>query len=114
LTELGNEIDKLSAVLTVVDSNLALGLAPSEGMRDLGAAIDSLRTRVWLMLKAEHRAQEKKFVSRICVRRANETCEEVLADLYVGAITPDTPGYSELKSAVSELSHTLAGEARHG
>jgi len=106
-TQLKDHIDRLRAVLTVVDSNLALGLVPSEGMQDLRAAVDDLRTRAWLILKAGHRVHEQAFVNRVRVRRAVEICEEVLADLYVGAVTPDTPGYSVFRSTVRELANLL-------
>jgi len=101
------QLDKLKAVLSVVDSNVALGLTPSEDMRDLQQAIDGLRANVWVILKAGHQEQEQAFVNRMRVRRARETCEEVLADLYAGTLTADTPGLTIFHATASELHRTL-------
>ena len=106
-SELQRDIDRLRTILSVVDSNLALETVPSEGMGDLRAAIDSLRAKVWMMLRAGHRLQEQAFVSRVRVRRAIETCEEAFADLRTGAVTPETPGYSVFRATLLELSHAL-------
>ena len=112
LAGLQSQVDKLRAVLTVMDTNLALGIAPSEGMRDIQQAIDGLRANTWVMLKAWHRTQEQAFVSRMRVRRARETCDEVLADLCAGALTADTPGYSVFRATAHELAQALDVERR--
>lgn len=111
LAELRNHIEKLRAVLTVMDTNLALGLEPTEGMRDLQKAIDGLRANVWVMLKAWHRTQEEVFVTNMRVRRARETCQEVLDDLNANAVAVDTPGYPVFRATARELARVLEVEA---
>ncbi len=106
-SQLKEHIERLRAVLTVVDSNLALGQVPSERMQDLRVAVDDLRTKAWLILKADHRVHEQAFVNRVRARRAVEICEEVIADLCAGAIAPGTPGYSVFRSTVRELAAAL-------
>ena len=110
LTELQSQIDKLRAVLTVMDTNLELGRIPSEGMHDLQKTIDGLRANVWVLLKAWHRTQEQSFVTRMRVRRARETCDEVLADLSAGTLPAETPGYSVFRATLRELAQALAAE----
>ena len=104
---LQNQVDKLRALLLVADTNPTLELEPSDGLRDLQVAIDGLRAHLWLMLKVGDEIQERAFVNRMRVRRARETCEEILADLDEGTVTSDTPGLSVLHATLRELSRAL-------
>jgi hypothetical protein len=110
LAELQDHLARLRAVLTVMDTNLELGLVRNEGVQDLQKAIDSLRANVWVMLTAWHRTQAQAFVSAMRVRRARETCQEVLEDLNTDALNAETPGYPVFLATIRELARTLEVE----
>ena len=84
---------------------------PSEGVRDLGLAVDDLRRGVWATLTSRHSGNYQDFLARIRIRRATECCEEVLADLHAETVTLNTPGLPVFHATLKELIK-LAGGAK--
>ena len=100
--ELQNHIDKLREALKMLPADEASEL-PREGLTDLGFAVDSVRKSVWGVLIAEHTGDYYDFLGKIRVRRATETCRDVMADLQNHAVTPTTPGFEVFHATLREL-----------
>ena len=105
---LQNHIAKLRDALKMLPSDEASEL-PREGLTDLGFAVDSVRKSVWGVLIAEHTGDYYDFLGKIRVRRATETCREVMADLQNHTISPTTPGFQVFHATLRELA--TAGHA---
>lgn len=108
--DLGKYIEELRDVLSVAESFLALDQMPPERVKNLGHAVDNLRTSVWVALRARHAGEQDELLARMRVRRAIDTCDEVLADLYAGTLTASTPGFFVFHATLQELSQVCAEE----
>ncbi len=108
--ELREQMDRVRSILNILQADASAGQHPAEGARDLGKAVDDLRRTVWAVLTARHSGDYDSYLARIRVRRATESCEEVLAELYAGTLTPDTPGLFTLYAAISEILGLQRGE----
>lgn len=102
--DLRNRIHALRNALSVVEMEYADGEAPTEGLLDLSTAVDNVRKSVWAILTAEHAEDYNAFLAKIRVRRATETCQDVLSDLYADTLTPNTPGLEVFQATLKELS----------
>lgn len=101
--ELRQGIDEIKSALNILDADLTPGGRPLEGVRDLGLAVDNIRRNVWAVLKAEHSGDYHGYLGKTRVRRATETCEDVLSDLYAETIAPNTPGLEVFHATLREL-----------
>jgi hypothetical protein len=108
--DLKKYIEELRDVLAVAESFLALDQMPPERVKDLGLAVDNLRTSVWVALRARHAGEQDELLARMRVRRAIDTCEEVLADLFTETLTSATPGFFVFHATLQELSQVCAEE----
>lgn len=102
--ELRGAIDKLRSEVTLLDG-MSLEDPPPERLRDLGWAVDDIRRTVWAIMLAEHSGDYDVFLGQVRVRRANDTCQDVLADL--GDMAPDTEGLEALHTTLQALSQAL-------
>lgn len=103
-SELQNHIDKLREALKMLPVNGDSGL-PREGLTDLGLAVDGVRKSVWGVLIAEHTGDYHDFLGKIRVRRATETCHDVMTDLQNHDLTPTTPGFEVFHATLRELAN---------
>jgi hypothetical protein len=110
--EIQNGIDELKSALGIVDIQVSMGAHSPEGVRDLGMAVDNLRTSIWIMLKAENQDDYEGLLGRTRVRRAVETCEDILSDLYSGSLSTSTPGLEVMHATLLELSEVCEGRQR--
>jgi len=110
--ELRDEIDRVRSALNILETGMAGGDDTSEAARDLGLAVDNLRRSVWAVLTTKHSGDYDGFLGRIRLRRAREICEEVLAELYAGTITVDTPGLFLFHEALRDVMQ-IAGGGNH-
>ncbi|MBE0594272.1 MAG: hypothetical protein IH616_17935 [Gemmatimonadales bacterium] len=110
--ELRKHVEELRDVLSVAESFLSLDQIPPERVKDLGHAVDNLRTSVWVALRARHAGEQDELLARMRVRRAIDTCEEVLADIYAETLTAETPGFFVFHATLQELSQVCAQEQR--
>ncbi len=108
--ELRTGLDKLRSALNIVEMEIAAAAAePSqEAVRALGTALNGVRTNVWAVLTAEHADDYDQYLAKVRVRRARETCEEVLADLYADTIPLNMPGLEVFGVTLRELSKHCA------
>ncbi len=105
--KLRTEIDQLRSALKAVDAAVATGDPSPEALQDLGLEVDSLRKSLWAGLTSKHSGDYTAFLGRIRVRRAIETCEDVLADLYAETLPPNIPGLEVFSATLGELAELL-------
>ncbi len=110
--ELLRGLNKLRWVLDVVETEVAEAEPSEEAVRALGEAVSGVRNNVWEVLIAEHADDYDQYLAKVRVRRARETCDDVLADLYAETISRNMPGLEVFGATLRELSrHCAAAEA---
>jgi hypothetical protein len=102
-TELRDGLAELRATLDALDQRGGSTQQAVEELRLLGLAVDNLRNNLWAILTARYTKDYEGFLARIRVRRASETCEDVLADLYAETITPNMPGLDVFHATLREI-----------
>jgi hypothetical protein len=106
---LNQQIAQLRAQLTTVDAQLARSGGNAEGLEDLKAAVDNLRTNVWAVLSASRSANYPGFITRFRLRRGIDILRQILADLeHEGALHPE---HSEMQILMQQL-HERIGRSR--
>ncbi|UCD23815.1 MAG: hypothetical protein JSW51_12380 [Gemmatimonadota bacterium] len=108
--DLKKGIQHIRKALDVLEAKAGQADRPSEGVRDLGLAVDDLRRGVWATLTSRHSGNYQDFLARIRVRRATESCEEILADLHAETVTANTPGLPVLHATLKELVKLAGGK----
>lgn len=105
---LRQEIRELRSALAALQGHLARGLTPHENLRDLQNAVDGMRSSLWIVMKQHCDEGEPALLSKMRVRRATETCAEVLTDVEAGMVTTETTGFAVFHSTLRELADLLA------
>ncbi len=90
-----------------IESEVAEGTIPAEGMEDFKRAIDEARMRIWAVLTASTDEDPTGFLERFRLRRAIEICRAVERDLADGTIRGWPKEVSELGVVVDDLEKTL-------
>ena len=101
--EMREGLGKLRSTLTVIDEVATSPSVPPEGLADLGQALDQVRKDVWGVLVAEHSGDYAAYLGKVRVRRAIDTCRDVVADFGSGEVNRDTPGIEVLNAAAREV-----------
>ncbi len=104
--ELQTSIDHLRTLINAVEFAPAEDKTVPEG---LGLAVDDLRRTLWGALTTTFASDAQDYLIDMRVRRASEMCQDILADLLTGAMTPQTPGTDELATAVRDLRTAIQG-----
>ena len=102
--ELRRGLDELRSKLDIIEGEMALGEPPPEAVRDVERALSGVRTDLWTLLTAKHSDDYVGYLGMVRVRRATETCEDVLADLHAEALPTDMPGLEVFHATLRELS----------
>ncbi|MDH3457397.1 MAG: hypothetical protein OER90_11210 [Gemmatimonadota bacterium] len=97
-------IEELRRALDAADAGLSTDEASKEGVRDLSLAVNSLRGGVWEFLKATAAGDFQSLLSRMRVRRAIESCEDVLSEIYAETLSKNAPGLELFRVTLRELS----------
>jgi hypothetical protein len=101
--ELRSVLDEMRRALNVMDPAVTLEDAPAEAVRALGHAVDSVRSNVWTLLTAQHADEYQNYLGKIRVRRATETCEDILAELYADTLSRNIAGLDVFHATLREL-----------
>jgi hypothetical protein len=96
-------IDEIRRALTKFDAGLSFGEHPSEGVRDVGLAVDNLRRSTWAVLTTRHSGDYDAYLARIRIERATDACEDLLSDLYAEAVAPNMPGLKTFHAVLESL-----------
>jgi hypothetical protein len=107
--DLRRGVGQIRTALDVLEATVEKSNRPSEGVRDLGLAVDDLRRSVWAVLTTRHTGNYQDFLARIRIRRATESCEEMLADLHAETVTSNTPGLPVFHATIRELVKLAGG-----
>jgi hypothetical protein len=96
-------LDQLRSALSIIDADATLGELPPQSLQDLKVAVDSVRQILWSAAVAQHTGDYEAFLGRVRVRRATETCQELMSDLDTGTVTGNTPGLEVVHAALRQL-----------
>ena len=107
--DLRKGVVQIRNALDVLEAKVGEEDRPSEGVRDLGRAVDDLRRSVWAVLTTRHSGNYQDFLARVRIRRATECCEELLADLHAETVTSNTPGLPVFHATLRELVKIAGG-----
>jgi hypothetical protein len=84
---LANEVANLHATLQALESRVASGEVPPEGLTDFKSAVDDLRLRLWGLMIVGTANDSRAFQERFRLRRTKEICG--LARAIVATVRPD-------------------------
>jgi hypothetical protein len=98
------QIAALRLQLTTVDGQLAKSGSNAEGLEDLKAAVDNLRTNVWAVLSASRSANYPGFITRFRLRRGIDILKQVSSDVDGGVLHPE---HSEMQILMQQLSEKI-------
>jgi hypothetical protein len=104
---LGDQVSTLNVTLGAIESRLARGQTPVEGLEDFKSALDDMRLRLWGLLSAAGGDDYKGFQERFRIRRATEMCRGLSGDLSVGAMSGRHRELTGLREAVTELAQSV-------
>jgi len=110
-TVLQQDIEELRSALATLEVQLARGLTPHENLRDLQNAVDGLRSSLWIVMQQHCDEGKPALLSKMRVRRATETCAEVLTDVEAGTVTTETTGFAVFHSTLRELADILTSRS---
>jgi hypothetical protein len=108
---LSQQIAQLRQQLTTVDAQLAKSDGTAEGLEDLKAAVDNLRTSVWAVLSASRSSNYPGFITRFRLRRSIDILKQVLGDLEGATGQALHPEHSEMQILMQQL-HERIGRLR--
>ena len=97
----------LNATLKAIESRLARGQLPVEGLEDFKSALDDMRLRLWGLLSAAGGNDYRGFQERFRIRRATEMCRGLSGDLRVGSVSGRHDELSALLAAAAELGKSI-------
>jgi hypothetical protein len=97
------QVAQLRQQLTVVDQQLARSGEKAEGLEDLKAAVDNLRTSVWAVLSASRSSNYPGFITRFRLRRTIDILKQVMSDLDADGGQVLHAEYSEIQILMSQL-----------
>jgi hypothetical protein len=100
---LAQHVAQLRQQLTTVDQQLAKSGDHAEGLEDLKAAVDNLRTSVWAVLSASRSANYPGFITRFRLRRTIDVLRQVLTDLEGSGGQTLHPEHSEMQILMKQL-----------
>ena len=104
---LRQHIAQLRQQLTTVDAQLARSGDNAEGLEDLKAAVDNLRTSVWAVLSASRTSNYPGFIARFRLRRSLDILKQVLSDLEGDGAKTLHPEHSEMQILMQQLNERI-------
>ncbi len=111
---LSQQVAQLRSQLTTVDAQLAKSGSNAEGLEDLKAAVDNLRTSVWAVLSASRSSNYPGFITRFRLRRAIDILRQVLADIETDGGKVAHPEYSELQILMEQINDRIGRSKKGG
>jgi hypothetical protein len=96
--------------LELFDEELGQGQSTPDNIRAVEHAVSAVRANLWALLAAQHSGDYQSYLGKTHVRRAKETCEDVLAELHAETILPTTPGLEVFHAALRHVSEHCRAE----
>jgi hypothetical protein len=104
---LTQHVAQLRQQLTTVDAQLAKSGENAEGLEDLKAAVDNLRTSVWAVLSASRTSNYPEFITRFRLRRSIDILKQVLGDLEGASGKALHSEHSEMQILMQQLNERI-------
>lgn len=104
---LASEVANLHATLQALESRVASGEVPSEGLAEFKSSVDDLRLRLWGLMSAGTANDYRAFQERFRLRRTREICEGVAADLRAGTLSQRHEELAPLADAAGDLARAI-------
>ena len=109
---LASEVANLHATLQALESRVASGEVPGEGLAEFKSSVDDLRLRLWALMSAGTANDYRAFQERFRLRRTREICEGVAADLRAGTLNTRLEELDPLAEAAGDLARTIVSLTR--
>ena len=103
------QVGDLADALTAIESDLAHRDTPPAGLGELKDAIDDIRLTMIGIVTATHSEDYDGSIGRLRIKRAVDLCQNLVADVIDGTVTPGNDGFERCYSAVAALHRTLDG-----
>jgi hypothetical protein len=104
---LASEVANLHAILQALESRVASGEVPGEGLAEFKSSVDDLRLRLWGLMSAGTANDYRAFQERFRLRRTREICEGVAADLRAGTLGERHEELGPLAEAAGDLARAI-------
>lgn len=109
---LANEVANLHATLQALESRVASGELPPEGLADFKSSVDDLRLRLWGLMSAGTANDYRVFQERFRLRRTREICEGVAGELRAGTLSNRHDELPPLAEAAGDLARAIVTAIR--
>jgi hypothetical protein len=109
---LANEVANLHATLQALESRVASGEVPREGLADFKSSVDDLRLRLWGLMSAGTVNDYRAFQERFRLRRTKEICHGVAGELRTGTLSNRHEELGPLAEAASDLARAIEAAVR--
>jgi hypothetical protein len=109
---LANEVANLHATLQALESRVANGEVPIEGLAEFKSSVDDLRLKLWGLMSAGTANDYRAFQERFRLRRTKEICEGVSKELRAGTLSLRHEELGPLAEAAGDLARTILATAR--
>jgi hypothetical protein len=102
------QITTLHHTLQSLETRIAGGEVPAEGLADFKSSVDDFRLRLWGLLSAGSANDYRAFQERFRLRRTREICQGVAHELRTGTLSPRHEELPPLGQAASDLARSIA------
>ena len=109
---LANEVANLHATLQALESRMAGGELPVEGLAEFKSSVDDLRLKLWGLMSAGTANDYRAFQERFRLRRTREICEGVAAELRAGTLNNRHEELKPLAEAAGDLARAIVSAMR--
>jgi hypothetical protein len=109
---LAREVANLHSTLQALESRIASGEVPMDGLAEFKSSVDDLRLRLWGLMSAGTANDYRAFQERFRLRRTREICEGVAGDLRAGTMSIRHDELRPLAEAASDLARTIVTATR--
>jgi hypothetical protein len=109
---LANEVANLHATLQALESRVASGEVPLEGLAEFKSSVDDLRLRLWGLMSSGTANDYRAFQERFRLRRTREICEGVAGELRAGTLSNRHEELALLAEAATDLARTIMSGTR--
>jgi hypothetical protein len=111
---LTDQITALRSQLTAIDAQLARSASAPEGLEDLKAVVDNLRTSVWAILSASRASNYHVFIERFRLRRAIDILRTLVNEIEPGEGRMLHAEHSELQIIAQQLMERIGRLRQQG
>ena len=102
------QFTSLHHTLESLESRIASGEVPVEGLADFKSSVDDFRLRLWGLLSAGSANDYRAFQERFRLRRTREICQGVATELRSGTLSPRHEELPTLGQAADDLARSIA------